>query len=112
MLLNKFYLSVKGRLFRMETICLFSFKGVISIYIWMGKYKPVYHGGHLLPSGLFFNMEAVKRKPNWSEKETLMLVRGERPRGSSLCKICGGWGQGDKIKRDRLGGGVYIVPGK
>ena len=31
-----------------------------------------------------------------------MLVRGERPRGSSLCKICGGWGQGDKIKRDRL----------
>jgi hypothetical protein len=38
-----------------------------------------------------FNMETVKRKPNWSEKETLMLVRGERPRGSSLCKICGGW---------------------
>ena len=50
-----------------------------------------------------FNMETVKRKPNWSEKETLMLVRGERPRGSSLCKICGGWDQGDKIKRDRLG---------
>jgi hypothetical protein len=50
-------------------------------------------------------METVKRKPNWSEKETLMLARGERPRGSSLCKICGGWGQGDKIKRDRLGGG-------
>ena len=53
MLLNKFYLSVQGRLFRMETFCLFSFKGVLSIYIWMGKYKPVYHGGHLLPSGLF-----------------------------------------------------------
>jgi hypothetical protein len=43
-------------------------------------------------------METVKRKPNWSEKETLMLVRGERPRGTSLCKICGGWGQGDKLK--------------
>jgi hypothetical protein len=28
-----------------------------------------------------FNMEPVKRRPNWSEKETLMLVRGERPRG-------------------------------
>ena len=41
-------------------------------------------------------METVKRKPNWSEKETLVLVRGERPRGSSLCKICGGWGQGGK----------------
>jgi lysozyme family protein len=37
MLLNTFYLSVQGRLFRMETFCLFSrFKGVISIYIWMG----------------------------------------------------------------------------
>ena len=63
-------------------------------------------------------METVKRKPNWSEKETLMLVRGERPRGSSLCKICGGWGQEDKIKRDRLGGGglhdkqVCICPSK
>ena len=34
MLLNKFYLSVQGRLFRMETFCLFSFKGVISnIYL-------------------------------------------------------------------------------
>ena len=53
MLLKKIYLSVQGRLFRMETFCLFSFKGVISIYIWMGKYEPVYHGGHLLPSGLF-----------------------------------------------------------
>ena len=33
--------------------------------------------------------------------------RGERPRGSSLWKISGGWGQGqgDKIKRNRLGGG-------
>ena len=31
--------------------------------------------------------------------------RGERPRGSSLWKIFGGWGQGDKIKRNRLGGG-------
>ena len=65
-----------------------------------------------------FNMETVKRKPNWSEKETLMLVRGERPRGSFLCKICGGWGQGDKIKRDRLGEGdlhdkqVCICPSK
>ena len=63
-------------------------------------------------------METVKRKPNWSEKETLMLVRGERPRGSSLCKICRGWGQGDKINRDRLGGGglhdkqVRICPSK
>ena len=53
MLLNKFYLSVQGRLFRMETFCLFSFKGVIFIYIWMGKYKPVFHAGHLLPIGLF-----------------------------------------------------------
>ena len=34
MLLNKFYLSVQERLFRMETFCLFSFKGVISIYIY------------------------------------------------------------------------------
>jgi hypothetical protein len=51
MLLNKFYLSVQGRLFRVETFCLFSFKGVISIYISIGKYKPVYHGGHLLPCG-------------------------------------------------------------
>ena len=63
-------------------------------------------------------METVKRKPNWSEKEALMLVRGEQPRGSSLCKICGGWGQGDKFKRDRLGGGgfhdkqVCIYPSK
>jgi hypothetical protein len=31
--------------------------------------------------------------------------RGERPKGSSLWKMCGGWGQGDKIKRDCLGGG-------
>ena len=44
--------------------------------------------------------------------------RGERPRGSSLWKICGGCGQGDKIKRDRLGGGgfhdkqVCICPSK
>jgi hypothetical protein len=35
-----------------------------------------------------FNMETVKRKPNWSEKEALMLVKGERPRGSSLCNWC------------------------
>ena len=33
MLLNKLYLSVQGRLFSMEIFCLFSFKGVISIYI-------------------------------------------------------------------------------
>ena len=52
MLLNTFYLSVHGRLFRMETFCLFSFKCVISIYILIVKYKPVDHGGHLLPSGL------------------------------------------------------------
>ena len=44
--------------------------------------------------------------------------RGERPRGSCLWKICGGWGQGDKIKRDRLGRGglhdkqVCISPSK
>jgi hypothetical protein len=53
MLLKKNYFSVQGRLFRMETFCLFSSKGVISIYIWMGKYEPVYDGGHLFPSGLF-----------------------------------------------------------
>ena len=78
MLLNKFYLSVQGRLFRMETFCLFSLKGVISIYIWMGKYKPVYHGGHLLPSGLlilspwpqppqiFQRDDPLGRSPLWS----------------------------------------------
>ena len=42
-------------------------------------------------------METVKRKPNWSEKETLMLVRGERPRGSSV-KFAGVGAKGTKLK--------------
>ena len=43
-------------------------------------------------------METVKRKPNWSEKETLMLVRGERPRGSFYGKFAGAGAKGTKLK--------------
>lgn len=46
------------------------------------------------------------------ERKVDVGERGERPRGSSLWKICEGWGQGDKIERDRLGrGGLHVATG-
>jgi hypothetical protein len=45
-------------------------------------------------------METVKRKPNWSEKEKLMLVKEVNDReGRLFGKFAGVRGQGDKIKR-------------
>jgi hypothetical protein len=86
MLLNKFYLSVQGRLFRMKTFCLFSFKGVISNTVEILRCR-----------------ESIQA---WISRKKLKSVL-------NFCSDSKKYlSQGDKIKRDRLGGGglhdIYI----
>ena len=81
--------------------------------------KPLTSGTIISSAKISFQHGNCKKEAELvGERKVDVGERGERPRGSSLWKICGGSGQGNKIKRDRLRGGglhdkqVCICPSK